>query len=218
MLLSFHSQLNLSQFEDARDWCAFIFAFFGLLRIGEYTNGSMLMQDIVANAPSDRIRLSIPFSKTTNFTVTLDLAARTDELCPRRALANYLPLLPETVRRLHSAPLFPAYQNSTKPLLETTLISKLRSLIKRCYPSLNPMNFSGHSFRRGGASALFAAGVPEAAIQRHGRWKSLTVRDYLDKTATDAERLSISASIQCQPALLSANQYTLSAVQEAALV
>ena len=80
------------------------------------------------------------------------------------------------------------------------------------------MKFAGHSFRRGGASALFAAGVPEAAIQRHGRWKSLTVRDYFDNTATDAERLSISASLRLQPTGASSEYYSLSTEQEAALL
>lgn len=218
MLSIFRSKLDLSRFDDARDWCAFLFAFFGLLRISEYTNGNLLLQDIIGNAPADRVRISIPFSKTSNFPVTIDLAARADNLCPRQALAHYLSLISEKVRRTHATPLFLVFPTAFKPLPESTLINRLRHLLKLCFPSLQFMKFAGHSFRRGGASALFAAGVPEAAIQRHGRWKSLTVRDYFDNTATDAERLSISASLRLQPTGASSEYYSLSTEQEAALL
>ena len=36
-----------------------------------------------------------------------------------------------------------------------------------------------HSFRIGGATAAFAAGVPESAIQLLGRWSSDAYRAYL---------------------------------------
>ena len=33
-------------------------------------------------------------------------------------------------------------------------------------------NFAGHSLRAGGATDLFAAGVPYPVIKKFGRWKS----------------------------------------------
>ena len=44
---------------------------------------------------------------------------------------------------------------------------------------LNPMRFSSHSLRIGGASALAAANVPDYVIQKLGRWKSLAFLAYL---------------------------------------
>ena len=47
-----------------------------------------------------------------------------------------------------------------------------------------------HSLRSGGATALYTQGVPLDIIQRRGRWKSLTFRQYLWHDATALNRLS----------------------------
>jgi hypothetical protein len=44
---------------------------------------------------------------------------------------------------------------------------------------LNPIFFSTHSCRVGGATALGAAGVPDYLIQNLGRWKSLAFLGYV---------------------------------------
>ena len=44
-LLAFHHALDLNRFAHARDWCSYLFAFFGLLRVGEFTNGSLRLKD-----------------------------------------------------------------------------------------------------------------------------------------------------------------------------
>ena len=55
-------------------------------------------------------------------------------------------------------------------------VTKLLFLCKGCDPSA----VSGHSYRRGGATAAFQAGVPEPLVQRHVDWASLTVRIYAE--------------------------------------
>ena len=47
-LVAFHSALDLRYFERARTWCAALLAFFGLLRIGEYCDGALLIGDVSA--------------------------------------------------------------------------------------------------------------------------------------------------------------------------
>ena len=49
-----------------------------------------------------------------------------------------------------------------------------RSLIKSTVASigLNPALYSGHSCRAGGATDLFAAGVPYYVVKKYGRWAS----------------------------------------------
>ena len=50
------------------------------------------------------------------------------------------------------------------------------------YFSFEPVVFTTHSFRRGGASALLGAGVPLSLIMEHGRWLSeSSCRGYLRK-------------------------------------
>jgi hypothetical protein len=45
---------------------------------------------------------------------------------------------------------------------------------------LDRKKVSGHSLRRGGATALFVAGVDDPLIMLHGRWRSLGYRQYFD--------------------------------------
>jgi len=45
---------------------------------------------------------------------------------------------------------------------------------------LDPAEVSGHSYRRGGATYAFTAGVPDSLIQAQGLWASLCYRGYID--------------------------------------
>lgn len=198
-LLLFHSRLNHSSFSDARDWCAFVFAFFALLRVGEYTNGRLQLRDIQSNAPSDRVRLAIAFSKTQCHLVTIDISSRPDALCPRRALDNYLNLLPAAARSNPRCPLFIISPSDLRPLSEVSFISRLRALLSVCRPGVDTSAYAGHSFRRGGATALFLAGVPETIIQLHGRWKSVAYKAYYDSNRTDAARLEATNRLSSIP-------------------
>ena len=42
---------------------------------------------------------------------------------------------------------------------------------------VDPGSVSGHSFRRGGASYAFRAGVPDVLIQYQGDWRSMAYRE-----------------------------------------
>lgn len=63
------------------------------------------------------------------------------------------------------------------PVTSSWLVSNLKTLIAGL--GLRPADFSLHSLRRGGATAAFAAGVDEISIQRHGGWRSESVRVYI---------------------------------------
>jgi len=55
------------------------------------------------------------------------------------------------------------------------------------------MSYGSHSLRRGGVTAARSNGVSMLAIQRHGRWKSLTVFDYVGQSID--EQLGVTAAI-----------------------
>ena len=44
---------------------------------------------------------------------------------------------------------------------------------------LNPSEYSGHSFRRGGATFAFACGIPAEIIKLQGDWKSSAYQKYI---------------------------------------
>ena len=101
-------------------------------------------------------------------------------LCPVRALANYL-----TFRGLQTGPLF-IFRNGM--FLTRARVLDMLTCALPDVPFVNT-----HSFRRGGASALASAGTSEELIQILGRWKSKAYRDYItysdDFIATAQQRM-----------------------------
>lgn len=201
-LYQFYQGLDLTTFSDSRDWCAYLFAFFATLRISEYCSSS-LTHSCVQVYPWG-VALVIPFSKTTLTPTVVKICRRDDSLCPVKALSHYLSFLPNHLTRPHfpffidslptsaapppqpsSSPPFPSPDPSSPsspcspplPMSRSGFVGRLKSRI-RSLLHLDPSLYSGHSFRRGGTTALFLAGVPETIIALHGRWKSLTYRKY----------------------------------------
>ena len=76
-------------------------------------------------------------------------------------------------------PYFLHNRTFTAPLTDITFIRHVRRWV-RDYLHNSPADYSGHSFRSGGTTALQIAGVPESTIASHGRWKSLAYRAYFD--------------------------------------
>lgn len=175
-LRTIHGHIDFDAFTDARDWCACLFAFFGLLRIKEYTNAGLRVRH-VAEHPWG-INLTIPFSKTSLVPTDVAIIRRDDDLCPIRAYRAYVALVPMRSRQPDS-PFFLHQADSFSPLSDTTFIRHMRRWL-RDYLQYDADDYSGHSFRRGGTTALQLAGVPEATIAAHGRWKSAAYRGYFD--------------------------------------
>jgi len=103
------------------------------------------------------------------------LQVASSPLCPRRAY-DFM------IDRLPAAPGCPTFlyrdgRGEVVSLTHSVLVSSLRGLLERA--GINSKGFSGHSFRRGGASFAFQAGVPGELIQLHGDWRSDAYLKYL---------------------------------------
>lgn len=61
-------------------------------------------------------------------------------------------------------------------MVHTTLVQAAKQMAALC--DLNPAEVAGHSFRLGGASFAFQAGVPDILIQLQG-WVSTCYREYV---------------------------------------
>lgn len=169
--------MKFTCFEDYRDWCCLIFGFFGVLRVGEYCNGALAQRHVAAF--EDRVELTIPYSKTANTPVVVVLAARGDILCPVKAYKVYVSLIGDW-RKQKDIPFFLASSASKViAVSDSVFINSLRSHL-RVAGVQNYKEFSGHSLRRGGFSAMIEAGVPVALAQLHGRWKSAAYMRYID--------------------------------------
>ena len=157
-------------------WAALLTAFYGFLRVSEYTSlrkktfdptSTLLFSDM--NWASDgSVTLLIKTSKTDPFRegIPLRLAPNGSALCPVNALKH--------LQRCHptkNGPLF-TFQNGrflTRRDINNLLLSTTDGVA----------NVSSHSLRIGAASTAAAAGCPKWLIQALGRWSSDCFREYI---------------------------------------
>lgn len=153
-------------------------AFFGLLRVSEFSSPSvskfsptkhLTVSDVTIDRQSRFVSVVIKESKSDPFRlgVTVRVGALNHCLCPVRALQNFL-----LFRGSNPGPLFVFHNGAF-------LTRKfLADLLKQWFPHVPTANT--HSFRRGGATALASSGVSSFVIQILGRWKSDTYLKYID--------------------------------------
>lgn len=177
-LADIHARMQPRSFADARDWSMLTVAFFGLLRISEYCDGGLRMENVALHDWG--FKLTIPHSKTSTHPVDICVVARgdKDDLCPARALRAYLALIHPLHLRSPLTPLFLKHPLMSAGVTAESFTQRIH--VFAAVLGKNSKLYAGHSLRRGGATALYIAGVPEAIIQQHGRWKSLAVRGYLE--------------------------------------
>ena len=64
-------------------------------------------------------------------------------------------------------------------LKKAALQVELRQAVAACGQGYDPEDYSSHSLRSGGATAMYHADIPIEDIQRRGRWKSDCWRIYI---------------------------------------
>lgn len=159
-------------------WAAMLTAFFGFLRVSEYTSklvrsydptSTLCYKDVGTDVGSNMAVVHIKASKTDPFQngMSIELYANKSLLCPVEALARFIAVHPT-----RSGPMF-TWQDGrflTRKHVNTTL--------QRLKPS-HLTDMSSHSFRIGAATTAAAAGCPRWLIQTLGRWTSNCFKDYI---------------------------------------
>ena len=156
-------------------WTAIVVAFFGFLRVSEYTSqyknkydpsSTLLISDISCSDKS--ANLLIKASKTDPFRqgVTVRLMGNNTLLCPINAIRTFL-----KVRPSNQGPLF-TYKDGSF-LTRSDVNKVLKNLTN------NKVSISSHSLRIGAASTAAATGSPEWLIKGMGRWVSDCYRTYI---------------------------------------
>lgn len=178
--LFFCASRSFSPFDAALFKAAFSLAFFGLLRVSEFTCPSssqfsaqchLGLQDIVFDSARQLMLVRIKVSKTDPFRAgaVVRIASSRHPLCATQAMSSFLRLR----RPLGPGPLFIL---SNGQFLTRHHIVQLLAL---AFPEVPQGALGSHSFRIGGASMLCALGVPDATIQILGRWSSSAFKKYL---------------------------------------
>ena len=202
-LKAIHRQLDTRYFEHARDWCACLIAFFGLLRGTEHMSGGLRIGQVqMASAPSNGkpsgLHIVINSSKTSNAPVQISISTQPDPLCPVTAYLHYRRfLLKLKIPTTANSPLFVwRFSNgSHKAMSVDEFIKAVRAYYKAAFPDRDPLTYAGHSFRRGGTSALILAGVSVPMIKSHGRWSSEAFQRYFDSVHNDSMRLAATQAL-----------------------
>ena len=103
-------------------------------------------------------------------------AAPGNPLCVVTALTNLARLKPGV---FHQPDEF-LFRTSDGKCVKKELIQRhLRRAASETESDYDPMNYSSHSLRSGGATAMYHADIPIEDIQRRGRWKSDCWRIYI---------------------------------------
>ena len=173
-----------------------LFLFFTLARAGSILPTScktpthqFLTRDRV-NFSKEGILITLIHTKNIQFgrrRLHIPLLSSSSRLCPVAAyLASTLPLPTHK-----SVPAFVfMHKGQVKWLTKTIFIQVFRQLIISAGIS-DPEAFTGHSFRRGGASWAFQSGVPGELIQVCGDWASDAYKNYLEFSMTN--KISLAA-------------------------
>ena len=193
VLYKLQRQLNLSCSLDATFWAACLVAFFSFFR-----KTNLLPPTTAAFDPQRHLRncdvrlypwgiiLVVRWSKTIQYRnrtllVPVPKIAHSS-LCPWSAVTHAFKLAGVYQSTRHSAE--PAFTyldgGALKALTYSTFTNKLKQTLDKC--GFSSSHFSGHSFRRGGATFALNCGVPGDYIKLQGDWKSTAYERYLDRS------------------------------------
>jgi Phage integrase family len=177
LVLQIITRWDLHQPAQLTQACLLLLAVQALLRTGEVTIG-LRVTHFVWLTSRRSVRIHIPAlpgaskTATTGAGVFIEVADNAAPISAYKLLSRLFVL-----RSLRSHPnsfvfcmvrqgtLYPAIRSSPRAF-RTLIKAGVRSL------GLNPTLYSGHSARAGGATDLYAAGVPYYVVKTYGRWRS----------------------------------------------
>ena len=180
-LLNSLPQICKSSYECCLFRAAFCLAFFGFLRVGEFSATSkkgdvskiLAVSDIKIDADQSCLKLLIRFSKTDQkgLSTTLQIGVGPNStMCPVKTTGEFLSVRPGV-----DGPLFIHFGGD--PLTRYQFSSILTKGIKAI--GLSHEDFSPHSFRIGAATSAAMGGSSIDAIKCMGRWQSAAVNSYI---------------------------------------
>ncbi len=192
MLVAAHRAINHSSVDGVVMWAAMSCAFFGLLRVSEFTARStssfdhrrdLSAADLSFSSSGDTpvAILRIKRSKTDQRGVGADVVLPHVDaaVCPHCALLR-LASLPRTTAP-HSTPLF---EICGTPLTASAFNTRARRILRAL--GFDVSRLTSHSWRIGGATHAARSGLPSHSIQTIGRWRSDTYRRYIRDPTTIA--------------------------------
>lgn len=205
LLLAIHSHLDLTTPLHSTLWCAYLLAFFLFARKSnmvppsrkKFEPSKHLCRRDISVCPSG-LSILLKWSKTNQTSARLVqiplVSIPNSPLCPLAAFQNMVRVMPASP----SSPAFtlPGSKSTKACLTHSTFVSHLLHLIS--LTGRDSHGFSGHSFRRGGATFAFGSGVQGELIQLQGDWQSEAYLRYLDFSLESKLQVSSKMAIAIQ--------------------
>lgn len=191
ILKKMFSHLNMSLPQDRALWCSYLVSFYGLLR-----KSSAVPKSTSYNVNKVLVRRNISVDVANNIVYLYLGHGKTNNFCTRDVMipipGNNDPAM-DPVRHLHAlfssvtaGPDSPAFTFARGQFIKyTSFTSRLKTLLSKA--GLDTDLYSGHSFRRGGATFLHSCGGTALMIQASGDWSSQCFTRYL--YLSEADRL-----------------------------
>ena len=207
ILIRIYKSIDFSSITERIFWTAALFAFFTFFRKSNLFPSSAKSFDPLRNLTRQDVGIFPSFALVNvHWSKTLQFRERKlsvpipripgSPLCPVTALEEYFALCPTPSSQPY--PLFCTFAGPTAiPLLYTSFLQSLKSKLSAI--GVNPAAYSGHSFRRGGASFAFALRIPSELIQQQGDWRSDAYLRYLDKPLSQRLKVAFAFkhALQC---------------------
>ena len=175
--------VDLKKTRELAFWCGFLIAFYTLFRKAnvcpkeqKFDPETVLKRgDIVIDEVNARVLIFVNFSKTNQYQQKCHVVPIPKNDDPALDLFTHLRDLFKKVKASEEAPAL-SYSNSCF-ITHQPFTEKLKTLLAKS--GLDPSLFSGHSFRRGGASYLYSVGGSTLMVQVMGCWSSQIFTRYL---------------------------------------
>lgn len=185
LLLAMVGLLHLTEINDIVMRAAMLVAFFGMFRKDNISvakaaafnpRANLTRGDVFVRGSTVWVRVG--HSKVNQFGVRFHwvplIAIPGSPLCPVTAVKAVLALCPGAPS---DSPMFTwRTGTSTKPMTHSNFVGAFKKLVKAA--GLEWKQYSGHSFRRGGATFAFNLGVNPELIQYLGDWASDAYKRY----------------------------------------
>lgn len=183
VLREIYKNLDMSKNEDLALWCSFLVSFYGLLRKSNAVPKTskfdprkvLTRRNISVDLATNMAYVYVGFSKTNQFgarDLVIPIPGNTDPaLDPVRHLCSLF-------SRIDANPDSPAFSHGKSSFVNYNVFTtRLKKLLTKS--GFDAKLYSGHSFRRGGATFLHSCGGTALMVQASGDWSSQCFTRYL---------------------------------------
>ena len=189
ILRRMYTKIDTTSTKDLSLWCSFLIAFYCLFRKSNVVPKDknfdpdcvLTRGDIVLDEVGKNVLIYVNFSKVNQYQKSYHVIPIPANSDPALDLYRHLKKLFSLVKVSRTSP---AFMYSARKFIDyRSFTNRLKQLL--ALSGLDPCLYSGHSFRRGGASYLYGVGGSTLMVQVLGDWASQIFTRYLYLSVDD---------------------------------